>query len=403
MNDPVLQFPCIVEIVSPLHIGNGERLGWTSMIASGSDLYVIDERKLFSVVNENANAAAAFVAYMETSQPRISDYLTRYQIAFDRVSAYTVTLSGATPNREVLPFIKSTEFFPYVPGSSLKGAMRTAFLQTVLQNHKFQRLVQADVLVRSKKGQAKYADDDMEQRFFGPEPHRDWMRVLQIADTDAINSNALNVVEVQTLSVSGIGLRPKSFSIYPEVLLPGRTLRTSVTLNMYLLLDKTVGTVLNVNRAKVWTSQFVERCNRAAKEMIEGEIAFYQRYHETQLQHWYQHLAADLQDFSDRECLLWMGWGSGYESQGTLRFFDTGTQEQLRLNYELGKIVHQVCGMRVRHARRPKGSMRWYCRECGEEVDDRDVKLVAPFPKSRKVALTETDHRTPLGWIKLRI
>ena len=38
MNDPVLQFPCIVEIVSPLHIGTGERLSWTSMVKSGSKL-----------------------------------------------------------------------------------------------------------------------------------------------------------------------------------------------------------------------------------------------------------------------------------------------------------------------------------------------------------------------------
>ena len=281
--------------------------------------------------------------------------------------------------------------------------LRTSFLQTILQNRKFQRRVQADVLADSKKGHAKSADDAVEQEFFGPDPHHDWMRVFQIADTNAISPVVLQVMKVRTLSSSGTKLRPKTFSIYPETLSSKCKLRTTITLNTYLFSAKITDRELKVKRAKAWALKFINRCNLAAKRQIKNEIAFYQQYREPELQEWYQKLLTDLENFNGHECLLWMGWGSGYGSKGILSFFDTPTQDQLRLNYELGKIVHQACGERVGHARRPRGSLRWYCRRCKKEVDDRDVKLVSPFPKSRKVALTDSGDKVPLGWIKLRI
>lgn len=65
---------------------------------------------------------------------------------------------------------------PYIPGSSIKGAIRTAL--AVNRLNRGEASFYKDIT--SSKG--RYADDTIEKKIFGDSPNQDWMRALHISD-----------------------------------------------------------------------------------------------------------------------------------------------------------------------------------------------------------------------------
>jgi CRISPR-associated protein Csm5 len=408
MSDPVIKMACTIDILSPLHIGSGERLGWMSMVAEGNRLHVIDEKKLLAEIAKDPRASARLVDLADDPHARIEQYLRNVRISPSQIAAYSIPIAGALPSREVFSHIKrpGRHPMPYIPGSSLKGAVRTALIQAALLEDK-RFLATAERAVERQirdKVRARHTDDRMEKAFFGRDQHHDWMRALQFADTEGVDAGAMAVVEVQTLSVHRGYLNPKRYSNHPEALMPGRRhLRGSITINVYLITPGPAQHALNVKLANRSVTGFVQKCNRVSAELIQRELAFYARYGADDLCAWYKDLEAQRSSLGGGECMLWLGWGSGYESQATANFFDRPLQETLRLEYDLGRIVHRECGDPVSRSRRPQGQRRWYCRKCKDSrVHDDQVELVWPFAKSRKVAMVDAG-RQPMGWIKLRI
>jgi CRISPR-associated protein Csm5 len=408
MKDPVVKLPCTIDVLSPLHIGVGEQLSWMALVAEDHNLYVVDEKRLLARVGRNPKDISHFMDYVEEPNGRIDRYLKDRRIPIREVAAYSVPVVGRLPGRGgISSCIKQPGPLPrpYIPGSSLKGAVRTALLQAaLLQDKSFLNEASQAVRQQLAKGQAKYADDQLERMFFGRDQHHDWMRALRFADTDAVGTDRLAVVEVQTLSVHGAMLQPKRFTIHPEALMPNRyQLRGSVMINTCLVTPGPAESALDVGQANQWATQFVKKCNEAAAWLIQREITFYGECNAGDLRAWYKDLNAHLKTLSGGACLLWLGWGSGYDSQAVGNFFDKPLQETLRLEYDLGKIVHKGCGGRVGRASKPRGKNRWSCKKCRANlIHDDDVQLVWPFAKSRKVAVT-LEGKRPLGWIKLRI
>lgn len=405
--DPV---PFTIEVLTPLHIGVGDKLGWMSMVTGGGKrLHIVDEDRLLRQIGQDIKRQSEFIRCAENGE-RLDDFLKHDGIRIEDISLYSVPIVGESPKNEVLPFIKIAGVPPrsYIPGSSLKGAMRGAFLRAALQADPG-LLAQAQTGVREhvrRQGDAKRADDDIERVFFGQDQHHEWLRALHFRDTHALNPDALAVMQVQTFSVGRANaLRPKNYSLHPEVLMPRKGIKGEAIIQTYLL-GKAARDVLDVQQARQWISRFIQKCNEAAKCWIDHEVDFYKQYPVADLLEWYKkiqiELDALLQNPAATTCFLWMGWGSGYESQAIGNLFDDPLRSDLRKEYVMGKIVHKKCNQRVSRAKKPQGNKRWYCKQCQATVSDNEVVLVWPFAKSRKLAHTANGLR-PLGWLKLRL
>ena len=86
---------------------------------------------------------------------------------------------------------------PYLPGSSLKGALRTALGWQLWQSMGMK--AEARLLNRS----ARWAAQGLERQIFGESPNTDSLRALQVSDSGAVGPERLMVLNARVLSKSG--------------------------------------------------------------------------------------------------------------------------------------------------------------------------------------------------------
>ena len=125
-----------IETLSPVHIGSGtEWMGNYEYLKFSNErkIVVIDDHKVLNLIGkENLNR---WVSLIE-NQGDLLEYLQRQKsdLVSADVARYSMHAPGVTPSKEntIKAFIRNGQHMPYIPGSSLKGAMRTAFLRMLI-------------------------------------------------------------------------------------------------------------------------------------------------------------------------------------------------------------------------------------------------------------------------------
>lgn len=169
-----------LKTLTPIHIGNGNFLQNNADFVvyqenENSFIYVIDLRKilvlvgeehlddwLLSIENRNDTVAGFVRRHSKNTQP--DDYALRVITNFAEVKT-SDTLKECLHNGMGLY---------YIPGSSIKGAIRTAVLSTLAKG----KPLESKVKDRNNKVNAKQIEKD----FFGRDPNNDVFRFLQVGD-----------------------------------------------------------------------------------------------------------------------------------------------------------------------------------------------------------------------------
>lgn len=120
---------------TPLHIGNGRSLSPYTDFVVGNDgkVYLIDSQKLNDqLVAVGDEAVDEYVSQiMGCRQPggvfSLKQFLEKYKIDYRQIAKFVWETHAPIQNETIQETIKSTSK-PYIPGSSIKGAIRTALL-----------------------------------------------------------------------------------------------------------------------------------------------------------------------------------------------------------------------------------------------------------------------------------
>lgn len=259
----------VLESISPVHIGSAERgLMEGEFIKSGKFCYVVDDEKLASALyhwklnqtfsNEIANHQGRFRLYnFLKSHSKLSE-TDLSQIAGYRMELPSSQIVPHNPK----PFIRDGRMRPYMPGTSIKGAIRTAILFSAVKRDprgvdKLTEYVENrldDIGRRSgsrrpsrwfienqKKWFAQsFADDVLAhfsltrgQRRYGPQTNV--MRCLKVSDS--LNQfNGLRLEQVMLMSVSNGRVYNKNNTIfYVECLSPEARVEFSLTIDQSIL------------------------------------------------------------------------------------------------------------------------------------------------------------------------
>ncbi|MDI6860371.1 MAG: type III-A CRISPR-associated RAMP protein Csm5, partial [Methanocellales archaeon] len=290
--------------------------------------------------------------------------------------------SIGSPGGEVLEFIKTRDM-AYIPGSSIKGAIRTAILWWVLRNDPstFDRAKKhLDNLVRDRRAKRKFADKNIEDDVFGKEPTHDLLKALQVSDTNAVPAEKLEVREVRTLTTSQRGHDWKRFTTFLELLQLGTTLELDLHIDEFTLKDD-IARVLHIDGKQDLLRSIPKICNEFAKSFIEYETRFYGKYNVPRelddVATFYNELRHDIDGLRDNSFLLHFAWGSGWHGMTVGLALDRQTLEKVRGKFRLGKSY------------RDRSSGQW--------------RLIPEFPKTRKIVLQNGRPMYPLGWIKLSV
>lgn len=322
--------------------------------------------------------------------------------------SYRSRLASVNPPSSILEQIKNTSFLAYLPGSSIKGAIRTALWWSLLSDEN--RHTSAVEKLRRELGRypRERADNAIEDVVMGPDPNRDLGRTIQVGDAgpgvkptvvesliaDALQRGALGWKNLNTRRIEEDPSH--GTSIFCEAISPGERMRTVIRIDEWLFGQEKLGfhekkeTILNLKQV----------CNAYAESVVEHEIDFYRRYNLPKIASFYENTIKRALHMTDG-FLLQMGWGTGWYEKTIVKLFDQALQERIRLRFGLGKMTHRPpCGGDVQLDRNRRGRyFCWKCRTGG--LEEEEVLLADPFPKTRKIGFENRRPAYPFGWIKL--
>jgi CRISPR-associated protein Csm5 len=358
-----------IEVLSPVHIGSGRPdLVDDLDYVTARQIHVIDQERMLAALPPERWARA------EEASP-LSQLLSANEYArFARYTLNDPTGGGRVPR--IIEHIKDVRGRAYIPGSSLKGAIRTALAWSMLRD--------SGKPVRSRElgRNPRFADDPLEAEFFGRrakservDPNRDVLRTLHVADSRALSpEGSLELAQVSLYSLRGAPeraqLRSKGdqWRFFVEVLTPGTRLQTSVRLDDYLLQPE-IARYVGMTGKQGWVRGWLTYCNAFSQTVIAHELDFYGKHPVPRVRAFYDKLAHQVEAAEPgRECLLQMSWGAGWVSKTVGMALDDTTLAEIRDRYRLGR--------------------------------QRDYPI---FPKSRRLVERGNVAEMPMGWVRLRL
>lgn len=346
-----------LKTLTPLHIGDGGRLDRLDMVRSGGKIWVIDIDKIIDRPEIDVEKLAKA---MERNF-NMKQFLDEGQISPESAAKYSIDCSH-DPN-QVITQMKDVFNRPYIPGSSIKGAIRTAVLWWKLKNDQ-ELLDQAgDMLqegLRKQRIKRNQVSKDIEKLVFGNDPNHDLFRALQIGDSLPISTDRLEVQEIKVMNLSQDGYRWK-MSLFLENVKRGTESSFDIKLDSFFLKDH-VYRKLGFENPRFLT-KIPRICREFAEDYMEHEIQFYAEHGHgpESVEGFYSRLLELTRN--RRLFLLHLGWGTGWHGMTVASLFPD-LIEDMRAKFSMGRRGFQE------------------------------------FPKTRKLA-SKDGSQLPLGWIYL--
>ncbi len=302
---------------TPVFIGSGETLTKKEYILDKrrSKIYMPNLGKLIGYLYGKSLLPKFERFLLEPRNNDLAIFLSKNKIGFSEYSQfidYSIDAGEAIKEdkfRGILSFMKGADGYPYIPGSSLKGAIRTAIAAIFLQNGNYQRNI-SDIERAASQNRVRlkyYISNEsraLESRLFcrlglsdPKKPNKirktdiinDIMRGLQISDSNPIGYESLTLCGKYDRKPDG---DINSLPIFRECLIPNTEAEFSMTM------DKTVLTKFGVD-----VDFIIKAINGFAKLQYEMHEKYF----------------ADNKDDADlgevKGALIVVGGGSGYVSK----------------------------------------------------------------------------------------
>lgn len=128
--------------LSPIFIGSGEELNKSMYVYNNREIMIIDERKLIKELLLRKGLYESFLNECYSGNLNLTNFLERHLNGYKDMDIYKykiMSYSDVKTNSKfnnINTFIKSSNGKPYIPGSSIKGAIRTTIIANEIYNNK---------------------------------------------------------------------------------------------------------------------------------------------------------------------------------------------------------------------------------------------------------------------------
>jgi len=305
---------CKVTTLTAVHTGSGKNLQKdTEFITDKTRAAVIDDRKVLEIIGkQNIDKWVACIdrggSLLNLIRTIKSD-IELDDIALRSMELYASNISNAGSLKEQM---LSGGDIPIIPGSSIKGSIRTAILNELLAQFQKVPFRHEDIFNRREK----IEDRVILKKYFGDSPNTDLLRFLTVGDalfdyeTWACNVLSMNIIK------SGVKMEAK-LSQLTECIPAG--VETEIRLNISeTQLSLNIGKNYLRNHTfflNSYTSLF-DLINSHTAKTIKQEVAFWDVDKNDEFVSGYleklQLIENEISDCQPGECVLRVGHGSGW-------------------------------------------------------------------------------------------
>ena len=290
-----------VRILSPTHIGDGDELrqGFDFVVHQGSTYRLNEDAVLLE-------KSAQLRPDGRGHYPSPGKLLTEQD--FQRTVFFRYVLRGfprsMKTDARVKSYIKDVYDRPYIPGSSLKGAFRTALAWTGWDEIK-------PSLDRNAIGRSRsWAGQPLEKQLFGRDPNHDLLRALQVSDLFGPQKagEGLLLVNAQVITP-----RSKSSPVELEALAGDQEFIGSLTIDESLFSQWAEKELHFANR-RHWLDELFTRCQAHSRARIAKLVTWYENADDCDaVANFYRQLADA--GLNEDQALVQLGWGSGWDGK----------------------------------------------------------------------------------------
>jgi|GEM_PF-782665 len=375
---------------SPIHIGTREgKLGPTEFVFDSGKVYVVDE-KLLGLFLKERNLIHQFMMEVAKGPFRLATFLrdvAKSGIRGDLAKISSKSIQGGDQSmQDFRPFLRDGSGTVYIPGTSIKGTLRTALLYRILkQDQKLLKSVtsriDSDPPDFIKKHRRHYSAEWLQKKglqcFTLPSskqgPSQDILRCLAVRDAYPLGDVRTQVIDIKFLCKRGNGdfywsqdkKHGKDLVIWLEAVVEG-------TFRLELIWDNWLFQQFQKNNPErdlplCGLDDLLEAVRQMNSDLFHHEIDFYS--HGT-VSH----------------------TGSGPRAAAALkRWYENPAEDSLRVGFGSGMLSTTV-GLNLSEALRQK--IRDSCGSGPRKGD--------PAPKSRRVWVRTNTEVLPLGWFSFK-
>ncbi|SDC25876.1 MULTISPECIES: type III-A CRISPR-associated RAMP protein Csm5 [unclassified Candidatus Frackibacter] len=188
-----------LQTITPVHIGSGESLSpYSDYIYQSGEVYYIDHQKLeeylfnledaTDLINQFVTIIKKQASGNSSDRYKLEDFFVNNSMRLRDFVSKKVTVSGGQIKGEEIQRTISTGNRPYIPGSTLKGAIRTALLYTHLKDdgYNFKRM----------NRNRSYIGEDLFDK-----SGNDIMNFLHLSDSEPLLNEEVEVVKTYRLDI----------------------------------------------------------------------------------------------------------------------------------------------------------------------------------------------------------
>lgn len=375
----------IIELLSPVFIGSGNYYQYgLDYLADDDKVYFLDREKLFSELTKGKGLSEDFFEKStEFSLSKAREYFKT--VNFDNIITYKQSIELNA--KEVTEFMRDGAGEVFIPGSSIKGAIRSIIISDIFKNTAFndrQRMIRElpGGTKNKQKAAIKFVDDLLSTTENRKEQSNyNMMRVLRVPDvylynpkTKIYTSKVISVNQYQKFNI-------KNFNIYNEALEPNQIsieYTNLINVENTLLKDYTAEKLnFNIFQKYFDFKSLAQTINNNSLNFLKEEKKFFENYDKRKPRkfkdtvNFYQKLIDKLEENPQDEFVLRIGAASGWKGM---------TGNIISDNQEFIDIV--------------RGKYQDNKKRFGR-------KGVPLFPKSRRVRKTEDNRFIPFGWIRI--
>ncbi len=413
--------------LSPIYIGSGDKYSNLDYIAQENKIHILDFDRIlaqipFEAIDDLTNDITKNFRNNKWSG-NVEEFLKEYNITWQDCVEKSYELIGAIGQNEINKFIKTGEQI-YIPGSSLKGAIRTAILFNILKEH-------PDKKQRIERELVNYFNDREIKKLIQsedkPDGKLDLLRALIVSDSKLQKE----ITQIVKSTVYHLKDRESTIPVFNEILAKDFVSKGQIKINRKLIDSKALYSVY-FNLQKI---DIIGAINGFSEEIIEFELQIFREQSDpnmTEIVHFYENLKTQLKALGQDECIIRLGQGSS--ALGITLFLNFSENKQIINKYKgleviyfnapdqkspgyaiarEGRIMYLV-DRKSKH--RPRVNERWLCKVPSTRRNTKFVSLIDKvsqtfdlekqsflFPLTRKFIVSQADKLIyPFGWVKLK-
>lgn len=325
MGEAVRSVTWRISALTPVHIGTGTELvqGFDFEVVDGETV-VLDQDRIWETALLPAEEEGGLNLQLLRRPPA---ELVRSEDLKPGSDLVRYRMPGRPHGERIREQIKDAFGRPYIPGSSLKGAIRTALLWAMVKEGR------ARVELDRLGDRREWAAQPLERAAFGRDFNHDLLRALRIGDSTPVRADP-PLMLVNAYAFSG---KTSGIPINVEAIPPDAVAEVSVTVEEYLFTPD-AEQVLRFGRWRKWlTEELPTVIRRWAEARIGEEIEFLQARRWDQPLGFYRDLAGFIPRLPAHMFLIQVGWGTGWGGKTVGPALDPAMRDHLVGRYRLSR------------------------------------------------------------------